>query len=245
LRLAWLLSDGELVTERPLAPHRVSRRVLLFGLLGCAVLAAGLSIRFLLFASASTPTDMAPGERELRNAPFITSPDRVVDEMVKLAALTEDDLVYDLGCGDGRIVVTAALQSGCRGVGYDIDPQRVEEATRNAKEHGVEERVAIVEQDVFTIDLSQADVCLMYLLPWMVNKLVPQFEQMAPGSRIVAHEFWIDRVVPDQIVEIPVEGRDKVCIYLYTIPLRHDPSMELGKPPRIENVVAASAAVEP
>jgi predicted RNA methylase len=187
---------------------------------------------------------MRPGKRTLRNAPFITSPDRVVDEMVKLADLTEQDVVYDLGCGDGRIVVTAALQSGCRGVGYDIDPKLVAEATRNAEEHGVGDRVDIVEQDIFSVDLSQADVCMMYLLPWMMNKLVPQFEQMKPGSRIVVHEFWIEQVVPDRIVEIPVEEKNLVCVYLYTTPLRHDPSMEIGKPPRVENVVRVSPAVQ-
>lgn len=211
--------------------------MLVLSVLAALALVVGLSVRFLLLTSASKPTDMSPGARELRNAPFITSPDRIVDEMVKLAALGKEDLVYDLGCGDGRIVITAALQSGCRGVGYDIDPELVERATRNAEEHGVEDRVSIVEQDVFTVDLSEADVCMMYLLPWMMNKLVPQFERMKPGSRIVAHEFWIERVVPDRIVEIPVEGRDFVCIYLYTTPLRHDPSMELGKPPRVPNVV--------
>lgn len=225
--------------------QRRSRRALVLILLAGAVLAAGATGRFLLLQSAELPDRIAPGERKLRNAPFITSPDRVVDEMVELAALTEEDLVYDLGCGDGRIVITAALQSGCRGVGFDIDPKLVEEARENAEEHGVADRVEIVEQDVFTVDLSKADVCMMYLLPWMVNKLVPQFEQMEPGSRIVAHEFWIDQVVPDKIVEIPVEGREKVCIYLYTTPLRHDASMEVGKPPRIENVVKASLTDEP
>lgn len=232
------------MTENLPAPKNRSRRVLLLGLLGAIALTAGISVRFLLFASASAPTDMRPGKRTLRNAPFITSPDRVVDEMVKLADLTEQDVVYDLGCGDGRIVVTAALQSGCRGVGYDIDPKLVAEATRNAEEHGVGDRVDIVEQDIFSVDLSQADVCMMYLLPWMMNKLVPQFEQMKPGSRIVVHEFWIEQVVPDRIVEIPVEGKNLVCVYLYTTPLRHDPSMEIGKPPRVENVVRVSPAVQ-
>lgn len=232
------------MTDKIPTPGRSFRRIALLSLLGGAALAGGVSLRLLLMASAGQPTDSPPGERELRNAPFITSPDRVVDEMVKLAALTEDDLVYDLGCGDGRIVVTAAMQSGCRGVGYDIDPKLVEQATQNAKEHGVGDRVDIVEQDVFSVDLSRADVCMMYLLPWMMNKLVPQFEEMKPGSRIVVHEFWIEQVVPDRIVEIPVEGKNLVCVYLYTTPLRHDPSMELGKPPRVENVVRVSPTVQ-
>jgi SAM-dependent methyltransferase len=233
------------VNEPSPTPRRRSRRALVLFLLAGAVLAAGVTGRFLLLRSAELPNRIAPGERKLRNAPFITSPDRVVDEMVKLAALSEQDLAYDLGCGDGRIVVTAALQSGCRGVGFDIDPKLVKEARKNAQEHDVADRVQIVEQDVFMVDLSKADVCMMYLLPWMVNKLVPQFEQMEPGSRIVAHEFWIDQVVPDKIVEMPVAGRERVCIYLYTTPLRHDAGMEVGKPPRIQNVVKASSTDQP
>lgn len=228
------------MTEKPLAPRRRFPRIAIVGFVAFSALATGLSIRMVLLSLADKPTDMAPGARVLRNAPFITSPDRVVDEMVKLAALTEDDLVYDLGCGDGRIVITAAMHSGCRGVGYDIDPKLVEEATRNAEDHGVADRVEIVEQDVFTVDLSQANVCMMYLLPWMMEKLVPQFEKMNPGSRIVVHEFWIEQVVPDKIVEIPMQGQGDVRVYLYTTPLKHDPSMERGRPPRIENVVTAS-----
>ena len=151
--------------------------------------------------------DNSPLPNPRLNAPFITSPDRVVEAMTDLAALTKDDLVYDLGCGDGRIVITAVLRSGCRGIGFDIDPQRVEEARQNAVLNGVQDRVTITQQDVFQVDLSQADAVMMYLLPWMLNELLPQFEHMKPGARIVSHGFWIDGVEPDQYVEVPVEGK--------------------------------------
>jgi predicted RNA methylase len=155
----------------------------------------------------------------------------VVEKMVELARLTPDDVAYDLGCGDGRIVITATLKTGCRGVGFDIDPQRVAEARENVKRHQVEERAQIVEQDLFTVDLSQADAAVMYLLPWMMNKLLPQFEQMKPGCRIVSHEFWVDVVVPDDVVELPAAKGQGQLIYLYTTPLKQDPARKQGKPP--------------
>ena len=151
--------------------------------------------------------------------------------MVDMGRPAEGELVYDLGCGDGRIVITAALKTKCTGVGFDIDPERVAEARENATLQNLADRVQIVEQDIFTVDLSKADVAMMYLLPWMMNKLVPQFEQMKPGCRIVSHEFWIEGVVPDEIVEIPdVDGRVE-AIYLYTTPLKKNSAMEPGKPP--------------
>ncbi len=129
------------------------------------------------------------------------------------------------------MVITAALKTGCTGVGFDIVPLRVAEARENARLHDVEDRVQIVEQDIFTVDLSKADVAMMYLLPWMMNKLVPQFDQMKPGCRIVSHEFWIEGVAPDDVVEIPdVDGQIE-AIYLYTTPLKRNATMEPGRPP--------------
>jgi len=143
------------------------------------------------------------------NAPFITTADAVVDKMVEVAEITAEDVVYDLGCGDGRLVITAALKHGCRGVGIDIEPDRVAEAKANVKLHGVEHLVEIREQDVFTVDLKEADVILMYLLPWMTKRLVPQFQEMPPGSRIVSHDFGIGDIKyiePDSTYQVPLEG---------------------------------------
>ena len=160
--------------------------------IGLVCLLAGLLARHILYTAADKSSfDPTPPPRPGLNAPFVKTPDPVVEKMVAMAQLTEDDLVYDLGCGDGRIVITAALNSGCRGVGFDIDPQRVAEARENVKRNGVEDRVTIEEKDVFKVDLSQADAALMFLLPWMMNELLPQFEQMKPGARIVAHDYWI------------------------------------------------------
>lgn len=200
-------------------------------LVACICLAGGLLIRHLLFRTADRPLDRSALPRQGLNAPFIISPDVVVEKMVEMGRPAPGDVVYDLGCGDGRIVITAALKTQCTGIGFDIEPKRVVEARENVRLHDVTDRVQILEQDIFTVDLSKADVAMMYLLPWMMNKLVPQFEQMKPGCRIVSHEFWIDGVMPDAIVEVPNAEGQIEAIYLYTTPLKKDPTMEPGKPP--------------
>ena len=213
------------------------RRLVAIVVTGLVCLLLGLAVRDYLYTAADElDADSSPLPRQGLNAPFITTPDSVIEMMVELAELTEDDLVYDLGCGDGRIVITAVLKSGCRGVGFDIDPNRVAEARENAKRNGVENRVTIEEQDVFNVDLSKADVAMTYLLPWMMNELLPQFEQMKPGARIVAHDWWIDGVEPDKCIEILVdEDMNTHGIYVYTTPLKKNPAMEKFKPPRPSN----------
>ena len=198
-------------------------------LLLCLVI--GLIVRHLLLEIAGQ--EFAAPHRQLgNNAPYITSPDLVVDQMIELAGLDEDDLVFDLGCGDGRIVIAAAQQSGCRGVGFEIDPKLVAQARENVRLEQVDDRVEIVEQDIFTVDLSEADVAMMYLLPWMMNKLVPQFDQMRPGCRIISHEYWIEGVEPDEVLECEGDMAEQPqAIYLYTTPLKRNPLMERGTPP--------------
>lgn len=196
-------------------------------------LLVGLAAAYLLNRSADLPDSSPALERQGLNAPFITTPNLVVDTMVELAEIKEGDVVYDLGCGDGRLVITAAMKSGCTGVGFDIDPERVAEATENAKLHGVADRVKIVEQDIFTVDMSKADVALMYVLPWMMNKLLPQFQQMKDGCRLVAHDFWIDCVEPEVVINfITPEGHNGPMVYLYRTPLVVNPALEKGKPPQ-------------
>ncbi|MFN0019805.1 MAG: SAM-dependent methyltransferase [Pirellulaceae bacterium] len=163
------------------------------------------------------------------NAPFITSPDAVVDQMVEMADLKEGDIAYDLGCGDGRIIITAALKTGCHGVGYDIDPQRIAEARRNAKLHGVDHLVEFRQQDIFTADLSDADAVLMYVLPWMTRKLIPQLRQMQPGSRIVSHQFNLgeeSQLQPEKTVRIRVENDSSShYVHRWTAPLKPVPNV--------------------
>lgn len=155
---------------------------------------------------------------------FVPTPQKVVDKMLELAEVKKDDLVYDLGCGDGRIVVTAAKKFGCRAVGYDISPKRVNESLENVKKNNVEDLVKIEQQDIFTLDLSMANVITLYLLPSLNVKLIPQLEKLKSGSRIVSHDFDMKGVKPDKVVTIPDENDTygDHTIYLWTTPLKKE-----------------------
>lgn len=158
---------------------------------------------------------------------FVPTPQDVVDKMLELAEVTKDDLIYDLGCGDGRIVVTAAKKYGCRAVGYDIDPNRVKESLDNVAKNNVGHLVSIEQKDVFTLDLSKANVITLYLLPKLNVKLIPQLEKLKPGSRIVSHDFSMEGVEPDKVVKLTSEEDDyDHHIYLWTLPLKKIPKTE-------------------
>ena len=155
---------------------------------------------------------------------FIPTPQDVVDKMLELAKVKKDDLVYDLGCGDGRIVVTAAKRYGCKAVGYDIDPQRVEESLENVEKNNVGHLVRIEQKDIFTLDLSEADVITLYLLPELNVELIPQLEKLKPGSRIVSHDFGMEGVQPDKVITVNSnEDEDEHEIYLWISPLKKIP----------------------
>ena len=155
---------------------------------------------------------------------YVPTPQKVVDKMLELAQVTSDDLVYDLGCGDGRIVVTAAKKYGCKAVGYDIARKRVKEALANVKKNNVGHLVRIEQKDIFTLDLSQADVITLYLLAELNVKLIPQLEKLKPGSRIVSHDFDMKGVKPDKVITIK-DKEDEYgdhTIYLWTTPLKKE-----------------------
>jgi SAM-dependent methyltransferase len=120
---------------------------------------------------------------------YVPTPQPVVDAMLELARVTATDVIYDLGCGDGRIPITAARTYGARGVGIDIDPARIAEANDNAKAAGVTARVRFLNQDLFTSDFSDATVVTLYLLPSLNEKLIPKLKALKPGTRIVSHAF--------------------------------------------------------
>ena len=153
----------------------------------------------------------------LREVPYGPSPQLVVDEMLNAAAVTARDVVYDLGCGDGRIVITAAKDYGARGVGVDIDPQRIAECWQNAIEAGVKDRVDFLQQSFFDVDFTKATVVTLYLLPWVNQILRPRlFEQLRPGSRIVAHAFSLRDWTPDRVIRIPGSR----VLYVWMVPAR-------------------------
>lgn len=147
------------------------------------------------------------------DVPYVPSPNEVVDRMLALAQVKSSDLVVDLGCGDGRIVITAAQKYGARGRGVDINPERIHEAQENARKAGVQNRVRFVLGDLFQADISDATVVTLYLLPGVNMKLRPKlWRELKPGARVVSHSFDMGDWAPQKTEE--VDGRH---IYLWVI----------------------------
>jgi tRNA G37 N-methylase Trm5 len=190
-----------------------------------AFVRAGLAGALLLGLTALLSGPPAVAQKDQPREPdviFVPTPQEVVDKMLELAEVKKDDVVYDLGCGDGRIVVTAAKKYGCKAVGYDIDPQRVKESLENVKKNNVEKLVKIEQKDIFTLDLSGASVITLYLLPSLNVKLIPQLEKLKPGSRIVSHSFDMEGVKPDKVVTFKTKEAGERTIYLWTTPLKKE-----------------------
>lgn len=167
----------------------------------------------------STPVEPATPETEdPLDAPYVPTPQVVVDRMLAMAEVGADDVVYDLGSGDGRVVITAAQHFGARGVGIEIDPQLVAEARANAEAAGVSDRVQFRQEDLFTADLSEATVVTLYLLPEVNLRLRPLLlSQLKPGTRIISHSFDLGDWEPEE-VEV-VRGPHKLHIlYKWTVP---------------------------
>jgi SAM-dependent methyltransferase len=151
---------------------------------------------------------------------YIATPPDVIDRMLKLAKVAEHDVVYDLGCGDGRIIVTAAKRYGCRAVGYDLDPLRIEEARENVRKERVAHLVTVEEHDILKADFQSASVVTLYLGREMNARLIPQLRKLRPGTRIVSHDFGLGNIRPDKAVEMTSrdDGR-KHRLFLWTCPL--------------------------
>lgn len=191
----------------------VSGSILVLGMAGCTQTAQAPS------NTSQPPAQSSP------NAPTVTparSPDviyvptpvAVVDKMLELANVQANDLIYDLGSGDGRIVIAAAQKYGARGIGIEIDPKRIQAANENAKKAGVSDRVQFLQQDLFQTDFSNATVVTLYLLPRLNLKLRPKLlQELKPGTRVVSHAFDMGEWKPEQVVE--VEGR---TIYYWVVP---------------------------
>jgi SAM-dependent methyltransferase len=176
-----------------------------------------------------------PGSHVMPDVDYWATPQPVVDRMLELARVKATDLVYDLGCGDARSLVTAAERYGARGVGFDIDPDVVALARDNVRRHRVEELVRIEEANIFTLDLSPADVVFLYLTPRLNWRLAPQLEKLRRGSRIVLHEYEIPGARPLRIVKMrgPPDGPPGTeeeprivthTLYLWKVPWQKQPT---------------------
>ena len=169
-----------------------------------------------LVAPSSAQQQAAPAPLRSPDVIFVPTPQEVVDAMLKLAKVGPTDVVYDLGSGDGRIPITAARTYGARGVGIDIDPQRIREANENLKTAGMADKVRFLNQDLFTTNISEATVVTLYLLPSLNLKLIPKLNaELRPGTRVVSHAFDMGDIKPQSTQN--VNGR---TIYFWTVPIR-------------------------
>lgn len=193
------------------------RRILSVAIAGFSIVSlgmAGCTQQRDTSLEAQTPTTETTPQERPKDVPYVPTPQTVVNAMLELAQVNENDVLYDLGSGDGRIPITAAQKYGTRGVGVDIDPERIQEANANAKKAEVTDKVKFVQQDLFQTDFSEATVVTLYLLPDVNLKLRPKLQQLKPGTRIVSHSFDMGDWAPQQTVQVPGGG----TIYLWVIP---------------------------
>lgn len=196
------------------------RGALLLGLVAShgAALAAGLLVFGLWNPTPSLCACAPGGGRPDLGAPFVPTPHEVVAEMLDFAGVTGDDVVYDLGSGDGRIVIAAARDRGARAVGIEIDPELVARSRRSAAEAGVSDRVEFREQDFFEANVRDATVVMLYLLPNVNRRLRPLLlEQLPAGARIVAHDFDMVDWPPHETRRVQGEERTHLLMR-WTVP---------------------------
>ena len=171
----------------------------------------------LVFAAGNATAAEEPATRPKRKLDvwYVPTPHEIVERMLEVANVRIGDVVYDLGCGDGRMVIAAAKKYGTRGVGVDLDPARIREARANAKLEGVESLVTFKVEDMFETDISEATVVLLYLLPELNRRLKPKlFAQLRPGARVVSHDWDMGKDwPPDDYVKLGGDG-----IYLWIMP---------------------------
>jgi SAM-dependent methyltransferase len=166
--------------------------------------------RILLAQAQTAPARRSP------DVIFVPTPNEVVEKMLEMAAVTSRDVVYDLGCGDGRICIMAAQKYGVRAVGIDIDPKRISEANANAKSARVTDKVRFVEGDLFEADIGEATVVTLYLLTRLNEKLKPKLlKDLKPGTRVVSHAFDMGDWAPEQKANVQAS-----TVYLWRIPAR-------------------------
>jgi ubiquinone/menaquinone biosynthesis C-methylase UbiE len=183
-----------------------------------------LAFAFVLVAVLTAESDMSPALKGLGGAPvpqslapYVPTPEDVVDRMLRMAGTTNADVVYDLGCGDGRIPIAAAKLFGARGIGIDIDPKRIEESRVNAKAAGVDDLVEFRLQDALKADVSDATIVTLYMLASGNAALRPMLtRQLRPGARIVSHAFSMGPTWPaDKIDHFTSARGDEVTLYLW------------------------------
>jgi ribosomal protein L11 methylase PrmA len=170
------------------------------------------------------------GQKKIPDVVYVGTPYDVVSRMLQLAEIKKDDKIYDLGCGDARMIVLAARKYGSRGVGYEIDPERIQAARENIRRNQVGHLVKVVSEDLFKADFSDADVLLLYLLPDINEKLLPKFEKLKPGARLVLHDYGLEGIEADRTMHV-ISNEDNAVhiLYRYTAPITRTPGSHDAK----------------
>src|SRR5262245_29895979 len=189
------------------------------------------SVRIIAFAfalcSAVPAAAQSPEQKDNIAGPYVPTPWVIVDRMLSLADIRKDDVVYDLGSGDGRLVITAAKRFGARGVGMEIQPELMHLPNEGAKKEGGADRVKFIQGDLFETAIREATVVTLYLLPRFVTRLVPRFlAELKPGTRIVSHDYPLSPLKPDKDVSMDVPEKEFISgtawtrLYYYVVPER-------------------------
>jgi cyclopropane fatty-acyl-phospholipid synthase-like methyltransferase len=181
--------------------------------------AAALAALFLALTSGAPGRGDDKKDEDKPDLLYVPTPQEVVDKMLEMAKVKKEDIVYDLGCGDGRVVVTAAKKFGARGVGVDLNPERIKESNDNVKKASVEKLVDIREGDALKVDdMDKATVVFLYMLPEFMRKLEPIAQKkLKPGTRIVSHDFKFPTWKADEEVEFQGPEQRTHTLYLYTV----------------------------
>ena len=197
----------------------------------------GIAAALALCAAAPALAQDLDGAKDNVAGPYVPTPWVIVEEMLKLADIRREDVVYDLGSGDGRLVITAAKRFGARGVGVELQTELVEMARVGAQHEGVPDRVKFVQGDLFQADIRSASVVMLYLLPGFVTRLVPKLRaELRPGTRIVSHDYPLAPWPPDKELAMDVPEKEMISgtswtrLYYYVVPARVQGAWELTLP---------------
>ncbi|HEY9631966.1 MAG TPA: class I SAM-dependent methyltransferase [Coleofasciculaceae cyanobacterium] len=179
-------------------------------------------------AQTEQPAPTTQPQERPADVPYVPTPNEVVIEMLKLANVTGDDILYDLGSGDGRIPITAAQKFGTRGIGVEINPKLVEESRANAEKAGVADRVKFLQQDLFKTDLSDATVVTLFLMSHVNLKLRPKLiGELKPGTRIVSHTFHLGEWKPERVVQVQeLNSTRAATLYYWVVPKSIPPNLQ-------------------
>jgi 16S rRNA G966 N2-methylase RsmD len=184
-------------------------------------------------AGKSNADNMTADIRVVENVPevpYVPTKELVVDKMLEMADVKGTDVLWDLGSGDGRIPITAAKRFGTRGVGVDIDPERVKEANENARKNNVTDKVRFIEEDLFNVDFSEATVVTLYLLPEVNLRLRPKLlDSLKPGTRIVSHNYDMGNWQPEKVEVVKMSNNDDHIVYFWRVPENKNELKEILK----------------